>query len=72
VAAWPHVADAGPPACFAAGLLLGWWHPGFGLAWSQSIPFMALVTVVGTLSGALGAFLVAGYAVGDLFLAHPD
>ena len=70
VAAWPYVADWGPPACFAVGFLAGWIHPGLDVLWSQSLLLMGLVAAVGTLSGALGAWLVAGFAVGDFFLAH--
>ena len=70
VAAWPSVADLGPPACFALGLLAGWTHPGFDVLWSQSLLFMALVAAVGTLSAALGAYLVAGFAVGDWVFAR--
>lgn len=42
VAAWPYVAEFGPPACLLLGLLAGWTHPGFGEVWTQSLPFMAL------------------------------
>lgn len=69
---WPAVGEVGPPLMFILGLLLGWSHPGFPAFWSQSVVFMALVGAVGTMSAALGAYLVAGFAVGDFFLAHSD
>lgn len=71
VTRWRAVGEAGPPLFFVLGLLLGWSHPGFPDFWSQSIPFMALVGAIGTISAALGVFLVAGFAVGDFLLAHP-
>ena len=69
LATWPPLAALGPPVALAAGLALGWSHPGFPLLWSQSVLFVAGVAAVGVLSAALGAWLVAGFAVGDFFLA---
>jgi hypothetical protein len=59
LATWRAVSSAGPR----------WAHPGFPTIWSQSVAFMTIVAVLGTVSAALGAYFVAGFAAGDFALA---
>ncbi|MFN2582273.1 MAG: hypothetical protein ABR498_05980 [Candidatus Dormibacteria bacterium] len=59
-----------PPAAIVVGFLVGWLHPLEHDVYTTSALFMSLALVIGTLSAALGAWLVLGYAVGDLVLAN--
>jgi hypothetical protein len=58
------------PIAFAAGLLIGWKHPGFTTLPSESLTLLVVFTVVGLASAHLGLVLLGGFVVGDFFLAH--
>ncbi|HEV2705682.1 MAG TPA: hypothetical protein VGV59_07130 [Pyrinomonadaceae bacterium] len=67
----PTLAALLPPALFLLGLLCGWLHPGFRVVFTESLAVLLMATLVGVLSGHLGALFVAGFAVGDYFLFNP-
>lgn len=67
---WTVLAAIAPPAAMILGILLGILHP--GETFSTSSLVMALMIAVGMMSANLGAWAVAGYAIGDFFLhGHP-
>jgi hypothetical protein len=66
----PPVAASAPPAAILVGLLAGWLHPLAQDPFTTSPLLMALAVAVGTLSAGIGAWLLAGYAVGELFAAR--
>lgn len=65
----PAVAAVAPLAALLGGLLIGWRHPLITDVLSTSVLFMALALVISGLSVGLGAWLMLGYALGDLLLA---
>lgn len=69
---WPALAALVPWAAIVIGFVVGWRHPLVQDVYTTSAAFMALALVVGTLSAAVGAWLVLGYSVGDLVLAARD
>jgi hypothetical protein len=66
---WPEVAAAAPPAALVAGLVLGWSHLDQGALYTTSLGVIGGMILLGTLAAGLGAWLLLGFAVGDLFLA---
>jgi len=66
------VAAVAPAAAIAVGFIAGWRHPLATDVYTTSLFLMAIGLVVGTLSSAVGAWLLAGYAVGDIFLGVRD
>jgi hypothetical protein len=69
----PTIGLVAPPVVFAVGLLVGAFHPGFEYVFTEALWLLLAVTVVGSLSGALGLYFTIGFAVGDLLLgAHPQ
>lgn len=68
--AWPPVAAFLPPFVLLLGLFFGWLHPGFTV-FSESRMLLLLATLLGVLSGHLGALFLAGFAFGDYFLFYP-
>lgn len=57
-----------PLAAVAAGLLVGAFHPGFDLVFTEALWLLLLVAAVGTASGAVGLYLTLGFVLGDVFL----
>lgn len=70
LAAVPVVGDLAPPAALLVGMALGAWHVGFDVAATESLLLLAGMAAVGFVSAQLGAWLLAGFAVGDLFVFH--
>jgi len=70
-AAWPPVAAFAPLAAFAVGLLAPLLWPGIDSVFSESLPFMMLVSMTALLSGPAGLMLWLGYIAGDLVLGTP-
>ncbi len=66
----PPAAAYAPPVALLIGLLVGWLHPLAQDPFTTSPVLMALALAVGTLSAGIGAWLFAGYAVGELFAAR--
>jgi len=67
--AWPAVGAVGPPASFLLGALLGRFHTSFAQeTFTSSLPTMVCAAVLGYLSAAMGFWLAAGFALGDLLL----
>jgi hypothetical protein len=66
--AWPGLAAVASPLALLLGGALGATHPGYDLAFSESVPLLLLIVVLGTFSGHLGLLFLAGYALGDFFL----
>lgn len=58
------------PALFAAGLWIGWQHPGFETVPSESLALLVVFVVVGVAGAQLGAALLGGFAIGSFFLAE--
>ncbi|HEX2035162.1 MAG TPA: pre-toxin TG domain-containing protein, partial [Chloroflexota bacterium] len=67
--AWPRVAAVASPLALLLGLVFGALHPGYRIAFSESLPLLVLMVVLGTVSGHLGVLFLAGYAFGDFSLA---
>jgi len=70
-AAWAPVAAFAPLAAFAVGLLAPLLWPGIDTVFSESLPFMMLVSMTALLSGPAGLMLWLGYSAGDLVLGTP-
>ncbi|MGH2351835.1 MAG: hypothetical protein ACRDJN_09515 [Chloroflexota bacterium] len=68
--AWPLVAFFLPPLAALLGFVLGAMHPGFERTFSESLPLLLLLVLLGTLSGHLGLTFLAGYAGGEVFVFH--
>lgn len=68
----PAAAAVAPPAAILLGFIAGWRHPLATDIYTTSLFLMAIALVIGTLSSAVGAWLVLGYAVGDIFLGVRD
>lgn len=68
----PWVGFLAPPIALALGGAIGALHPGFDKVFSESVTVLAIGTLVGVLSGHLGTLFLAGYAVGDFFIAHAE
>jgi hypothetical protein len=72
LASRPLVGLLAPVGAFLLGLIFGVFHPGFEAIFTESLLLLLLITVVGTLSGAVGLYLTLGFALGDLALGdHP-
>ncbi len=70
---WPPVAAFLPPLALVGSLLFGAFHFGARDTFTQSLVFMALVTVAAVASAHLGVLAWVGYGLGDLLLyRHPD
>src|SRR5205807_5826187 len=69
---WPQVAAAAPPAALVAGLVLGWAHIDQGALYTTSLGVLGGMILLGTVAAGLGAWLLLGFAVGDLLLASRD
>lgn len=79
--AWPLLAVLAPAVVFVFGFSVGGWHwlphniwdggvsayP--AVAFMQMLPLLVIAAAVGALSAGLGLLLVAGYALGDLFIS---
>src|SRR5258708_30399199 len=63
---------AAPRAALAGGLALGGAHLDQGALYTTSLGVVGAMIVVGTIAAALGAWLLLGFAVGDLVLASRD
>ena len=72
LAAMPRVAALAPLLALFFGFIIGWRHPLATDLFASSVAFMALALLVGTLSAAVGAWLVIGYAVGDITIGVRD
>ncbi|MBV9525338.1 MAG: hypothetical protein JOZ46_05935 [Candidatus Dormibacteraeota bacterium] len=70
--AMPQVAALAPLLALLLGFIAGWRHPLAVDLFTTSVAVMVLALVVGTLSAAVGAWLVIGYAVGDIVLGLRD
>jgi len=70
--AMPRVAALAPLLALFFGFIIGWRHPLATDLFASSVAFMVLALVVGTLSAAVGAWLVIGYAVGDVTIGVRD
>jgi hypothetical protein len=68
----PPVAALAPVLALFFGFIIGWRHPLATDLFTSSVAFMVLALVVGTLSAAVGAWLVIGYAVGDIVIGVRD
>ncbi|HYL70653.1 MAG TPA: hypothetical protein VEY89_05055, partial [Candidatus Dormibacteraeota bacterium] len=68
----PVVAALAPLLALVVGFLVGWRHPLATDLFTTSVAVMVLALLVGTLSAAVGAWLVIGYAVGDVVLGVRD
>jgi len=69
---WPLAAFLLPPLALLLGLALGATHPGYGTSFTESLPLLMLIVVLGTLSGHLGLAFLVGYAAGDFFVFNFD
>lgn len=79
--AWPLWALLAPIAVFVFGFSVGGWHwlphsigdggiTGYpAVAFMQMLPLLVIAVAVGALSAGLGLLLIAGYAIGDLFIS---
>jgi thiol:disulfide interchange protein len=54
---WPCIAAVAPLLALLAGILIGWWHPGFQTVFSESLGVMILAAILGMMSAYLGALL---------------
>lgn len=70
IAVWPRIAAVLSPLALLLGLLFGALHPGFDRVFSESWPVLILAVMLGVFSAHLGAFFLAGFALGDFFLFH--
>jgi hypothetical protein len=70
IAVWPRLAAVLSPVALFLGLLLGAFHPGFDRVFSESWLMLILAVLFGVFSANLGAFFLAGFALGDFFLFH--
>jgi hypothetical protein len=68
LSAQPAVGALAPPAALVAGFLIGWLHFSPGETFTYSLPVMGVMLAVGVISAGLGAWLLAGYVIGDFFL----
>ncbi len=64
----PPVAALAPIAALVVGFIAGWRHPLTTDVYMTSLLVLIVALVVGTLSAALGAWLVIGFSLGDLLL----
>jgi hypothetical protein len=61
-----------PPIALFAGLVIGAFHPGFELIYTEALWLLMLVALLGSASGALGFYFTLGFVVGDLLIGdHP-
>jgi hypothetical protein len=70
LAAWPVIAAWAPLLALLAGLMIGWWHPGFESVFSESLVVLMIAAIVGMSSANLGLLFIAGFIFGDFFLQH--
>lgn len=66
----PVVGLVAPLWGLLVGLIIGAFHPGFEIVFTEALWLLLLVAVVGTLSGAVGLYLTIGFALGDLLLGE--
>lgn len=52
------------------GLVVGAYHPGFDVVFTESLPLVLTVLALGVLSAQLGLAVTLGYAIGDFFVQH--
>jgi hypothetical protein len=67
---WRVLASVATPAAFAAGMWIGWRHPGFENQPSESLALLIVLAALGMASAHLGIAFLAGFVLGDFFLAH--
>lgn len=67
---WPIVAAIVPPIVLLLGFITGWLHPDFKVVFSESIPLLMIITILGTLSANLGFAFLMGFVLGDVFLGQ--
>jgi hypothetical protein len=74
LAAWPLVGALVPPIAFILGIVLaaGWIPPLHGELFTYSIALIAIMTAVGSLGAAPGAWLWLGYVITDFFFVHRE
>lgn len=65
---FPRLAAMATPLAAVAGLLVGWWAPGYDLVVFESLLAVSLLIVIGSWSAHFGLVFTAGFAVGDFFL----
>lgn len=70
LAAWPAVASWAPLLALIAGLVIGWWHPGFEVVFSESLVVIMIAAIFGISSANLGLLFFVGFIFGDFFLHH--
>ena len=58
------------PLAVIGGLLIGMTHPGFEVAFTESLALMLAALVIGTVSSQLGVLFTLGFVVGDFLLFH--
>jgi hypothetical protein len=68
----PRAAGLAPLLALVLGFIIGWRHPLATDLFTSSVAFLVLALLVGTLSAAVGAWLVIGYAVGDITIGVRD
>jgi hypothetical protein len=68
IAAVPPVAAFLSPVIFLLGLLFGSLHFGYQHAFSESLPLLLVITLLGILSGHLGFMFLAGFIPGDILI----
>ncbi len=69
---WPWLAAYGSLLSLIAGFIIGWWHLGFTVVFSESLLVMALALVIGVIGAHYGFLFVLGFAIGDLLLGGLD
>lgn len=67
---WPIISAFGPIIVMLLGFITGWLHPDFKDVFSESIPLLMLITILGTLSANFGFSFLIGFVVGDIFLGQ--
>lgn len=72
VEAFPAVAAGAPLLALIVGFAVGWRHPLATDLFTTSVALLVLALLVGTLSAAVGAWLVIGYSLGDIVLGVRD
>ncbi|HLL65742.1 MAG TPA: hypothetical protein VK453_08330 [Micromonosporaceae bacterium] len=73
LAARPLIGLLAPIVAFVGGFVVGAFHPGFDIIFTEALWLLMLVAAIGAASGAVGLYLTVGFALGDLTLGdHPS
>lgn len=66
--AWPRLGALLPPVLIGVGVLLGWLRPTNEPTFTYSLPLLIVIILIAGFGAACGAYLLAGYILGDFLL----